>query len=150
MYTVMFEIDTDNNGIKPVLDDYSWWMDLARKIAIQSKTFEIRCWKDEAEAISIGKRFGKPVENHETTEIVFTGLVTNTFVDYLCDDKCHVSQIFTLNFYMGEELLFHSGHYGTEPVIFVKTKEEVQQLEEWSKQYPVIRAMNVYTNEGME
>jgi len=150
MYTVgfMFHQCKYVNGIKSVLQDFSWWFDLVINIACKADTFEIRCWPGESEAIATGRRFGKQLKNFETNELVFKGPISEAFLKHICEDGFDddgALKWFTLNFYKGEELIFHSGHYGTEPYIFLKTEEEVQRLEEWSKKYPVISRVDIYS-----
>lgn len=150
MYTILFQFDADFSDIKPILEDYSWWVALVRKVASGSDTFEIRCWNDEPEAIQIGKRYGEQIENETTQEFVFKGPLSETFLEEICEnglDEKGALKYFTINFYHGDKLLFHSGHYGTEPVIFVKTKEDAQQLEEWSRHYPIIRRVDLFHHE---
>lgn len=144
--TILFHLNKYNNGIKDVLDDYSWWIALVEKLAPKANKFEIRCWQDEQEAIATGQQFGKQQENKETEEIVFEGKINEAFLHHICTnflDKYGGLKWFTLNFYSVEELLLHFGHYGTEPVLFVKTKEEAQQFIEWSKHYPIINRVDV-------
>jgi len=83
-------------------------------------------------------------------EQVFQGPITEAFLRHILTDAFDEDgrlKWFTINFYRGEENLFHSGHYGTEPVIYLKTEEEVRDLEEWSKKYPVITRVDIYKNE---
>ncbi|MDD4437754.1 MAG: hypothetical protein PHS04_06955 [Tissierellia bacterium] len=148
MYAVGFQFDLykHTTGIKPVLQDYSWWIALVSKIASQVDKFEIRCWSDETEAIVTGQQFGEQLENIETTELVFQGQISEAFLGHIYVDGFDENgglKWFTINLYQGEELLFHSGHYGTEPFVFVKTKEKAQQLEGWSKQYPIISRVDI-------
>lgn len=149
MYVVgfMFHQCKYVNGIKAVLQDYSWWFDLVKNIAGRADTFEIRCWPGETEAIATGQRFGVQLENLETKELVFKGPISEAFLEHIYNDGFDndgVLKWFTLDFYKGEELIFESGHYGTEPYVFVKTEEEVHKLKEWSKKYPVISRVDVH------
>ena len=149
MYTVgfMFHQCRYVNGIKPVLQDYSWWFDLVESIASQADIFEIRCWPEESEAIATGQRFGRRLENFETKELVFKGLISEAFLKHIYKhgfDDDGALKWFTLSFYKGEELIFESGHYGTEPYVFLKTEEEVQKLEGWSRKYPVISRVDIH------
>lgn len=57
----------------------TWWWALVEKIAAKADNFEIRYWADEGEAIATGERFGKQLENHEITELVFQGAVTKNY-----------------------------------------------------------------------
>lgn len=149
MYTVGFQFGSYKyiTGIKPVLQEYSWWIELVRKIAPQADKFEIRCWPDEPEAIATGQQFGEQKENTETNELVFQGPISEAFLKHVCTDgfdKNGGLKWFTINFYQGEEILFHTGHYGTEPYIFLKTEEEVRKIEEWSRKHPIIIRVDVY------
>ncbi|NMA83969.1 MAG: hypothetical protein GX962_08905 [Epulopiscium sp.] len=51
---------------------------------------------------------------------------------------------FTLNLYNAKELLFSSEHYGDETLIFDLSKEEVGKIQEWVKQYKIIKREDVY------
>ena len=143
MYIVGFHFDLyrKTTGTKSVLQDYSWWIELVKNIANQADNFEIRCWSDEPEAIATGQKFGMQLENIETTELVFQGSISEVFLEHIYEDGFDENgglKCFTINFYQGEELLFHSGHYGTELYVLLKTEEEVHKLEQWCKQYPII------------
>lgn len=149
MYTVGFQFDLykHTTGIKPVLQDYSWWIALVRNIAHQADTFEIRCWSDEPEAIATGQRFGMQLENIETTELVFQGPISEAFLKHVWEDGFDENgglKWFTIIFYQGEQPLFHSEHYGIEPYVFLKTEEEAHKLEEWSRKYPIISRVDLY------
>ena len=149
MHTVGFHFDPykDKTGSKPVLQDYSWWIALIRNIEHQADSFEIRCWPDEQEAIVAGLQFGMQSENIETNELVFQGPISEGFLDHICEngfDKNCGLKWFTIIFYQGEQPLFHSEHYGTEPYVFLKTEEEAHKLEQRSKQYPIISRVDRY------
>jgi hypothetical protein len=149
MYTVGFQFDIYKHitGIKPILQDYSWWFELVRKIGHQADIFEIRCWSDESEAIATGRQFGMQLENIETTELVFQGPISEEFLEYICEngfDENGGLKWFTIIFYQGEQPLFHSEHYGTEPYVFLKTKKEAHKLEQWSKQYSIINRVDLH------
>lgn len=153
MYIVAFQIEISDHENKQILEDYSWWPELVKKIASKADKFEIRCWPDEPEAIATGQRFGRQIENKRTTEAVFKGPITEAFLQHICRDyldEAGALKWFTLNLYRGEEGLFHSGHYGSEPVVYVKTKEEMLQLKEWSKQYPAIWRVDVHKHPQKE
>lgn len=152
MYRIAFQVELYDSGVKQILEDYSWWIDLVGKIASEADKFEIRCWPDELEAIATGQQFGKQIENKRTTELVFKGPITEEFLRNICNeflDETGALKWFTLNFYRGNDELFHSGHYGSEPIIYVKTKEEIQQFKEWSKQYPTINRVDVFKDNQM-
>lgn len=51
---------------------------------------------------------------------------------------------FTLNLYNGKKLLFSSQHYGDETLIFDLSDEEVDQIQEWAKQYKIIKRVDNY------
>ena len=132
---------------KPVIQDYSWWIALVRKVAHRADRFQIRCWPDEPEAIAAGQRFGTQVKNTRSSELVFTGPVTNVFIEHICEngfDENGVLKWFTIIFRQGEQDLFFSEHYGTEPYIFLKTEEGVEQFVQWSKQYPIISRVDCH------
>lgn len=120
MYIVSFLFNSTKyvDGLKARLEDYSWWFALVRKFAPQADIFEIRCWPGEWEAFATGRRFGEQIENKMTRELVFRGPVTEAFLKHICEDTFDENGVlkwFTLNFKRGEEMLFDSEHYGTEP-----------------------------------
>lgn len=148
MYAVGFQFSRYlDTGVKPVLEDYTWWVELVYTIAQCADRFEIRCWPDEPEALATGRQYGQPIANHETLERIFQGPLTTAFVERICGDgwdRHGGLKWFAINFYKGEKLLFHSGHYGTEPVVFVQTLREAARWEEWSRKHPLISRVDVY------
>jgi len=152
MYTALFLFDTYIRPTgKEYLRDYSWWIELVSKIAPKADKFEIRCWPGETEAIATGMRFGEQIENNQTNELVFKGQISEAFLKHIYEDgfdRDGALKWFTLNFYKGKEDLFHFGHYGTEPVIQLKTEEEVSKLKEWSRKYTVITRVDVFEAQG--
>jgi hypothetical protein len=148
MYTVTFHFDRYRlSSGKPVIRDYIWWVALVGNIAHQADNFQIRCWPDEPDAIATGQRFGTQSENTVSSELVYQGSITEDFIKHICSDGFDENgglKWFTIFFKQGEQCLFRSELYGTEPYIFLKTEEQVHQLVEWSKQYPIISRIDQY------
>lgn len=149
-YTAGFHFDgyRFTEGSKPILKDYSWWVDLVQQICKTATDFEIRCWEDETEAIRTGKQFGIPVNNQETGELVFKGELTPAFrqellINYLSAEQC--LKWFTLSFNEGDKLIFSSEHYGAEPYLFNLTEGQVKDVRKWAKDYPAITRVDVFS-----
>ncbi len=147
---VMFIINSGkfaSNNMAHIFEDYTWWIGLVKKVLKKAETFEMRLWSDDVEAIESGLKYGTKVNNKETEEIVFQGKVTNDFEievqeDFMSREGC--IKWFTLNLYRGEKLLFSSGHYGDETLVFDLSEDEAHRIQEWAKQYPVIKRVDVY------
>ena len=149
-YYVMFMVereDISSRNMVSIFADYSWWVDLVKKFLNKADTFETRVWSEDGEAIESGIKYGKKIDNEETREIVFQGKVTNDFeieVEKNFLSKEGFIKWFTLNLYNGKKLLFSSQHYGDETLIFDLSEEGVDQIQEWAKQYRIIKRVDVY------
>ncbi len=147
---VMFIINSGkfaSNNMAHIFEDYTWWIGLVKKVLKNAETFEMRLWSDDVEAIESGLKYGTKINNKETEEIVFQGKVTNDFEIEVQEDfmsREGYIKWFTLNLYRGENLLFSSGHYGDETLVFDLSEEEANRIQEWAKQYPVIKRVDVY------
>lgn len=154
-YYVMFMVEREgisSRNMAPIFADYSWWVDIVKKSLNKADTFEIKVWPYDEEAIESGRRYGEKIDNEETREIVFQGKVRNDFDMEVKENflsKEGFIKWFTLNLYNGKKLLFSSQHYGDETLIFDLSEEEVEQIQEWAKQYNMIKRVSVYeiTNE---
>lgn len=148
MYTVAFQSERRYaGGMKALLRDYSWWKDLVGMVAARADSFVLRCWPEEPEALALGRRFGSPVENTQTREMVFRGPVTEDFLREIREngfDETGCLKWFTLIFYKRDVPLFSSEHYGAEPYLFMETREEVEKLRAWCEKYPVITRVDVF------
>ncbi len=149
-YYVMFMVereDISSRNMVSIFADYSWWVDLVKKFLNKADTFETRVWSEDGEAIESGIKYGKKIDNEETREIVFQGKVTNDFEIEVKENflsKEGFVKWFTLNLYNGKKLLFSSQHYGDETLIFDLSEEGVDQIQEWAKQYRIIKRVDVY------
>ena len=149
-YYVMFMVereDISSRNMVSIFADYSWWVDLVKKSLNKADTFETRVWSEDGEAIESGIKYGKKIDNEETREIVFQGKVTNDFEIEVKENflsKEGFIKWFTLNLYNGKKLLFSSQHYGDETFIFDLSEEGVDQIQEWAKQYRIIKRVDVY------
>ncbi len=147
---VMFIINSGvftRNCTARILEDYSCWIDLVNKSLKKADTFEMRLWPDDVEAIESGLKYGTKINNEETEEIVFQGKVTNDFeieVQENFTSREGYIKWFTLNLYHGKKLLFSSGHYGDETLVYDLSEEESHKIQEWAKNYPVIKRVDVY------
>jgi hypothetical protein len=139
--------DISSRNMVSIFADYSWWVDLVKKFLNKADTFETRVWSEDGEAIESGIKYGKKIDNEETREIVFQGKVTNDFEIEVKENflsKEGFVKWFTLNLYNGKKLLFSSQHYGDETLIFDLSEEGVDQIQEWAKQYRIIKRVDVY------
>jgi hypothetical protein len=149
-YYVMFVVEREeisSGNMAYIFADYSWWVDLVKKSLNKADTFETRVWSDDGEAIESGIKYGEKIDNEETKEIVFKGKVTNNFEIEVKENflsKEGFIKWFTLNLYNGKKLLFSSQHYGDETLIFDLSEEGVDQIQEWAKQYRIIKRVDVY------
>ncbi len=78
---------------------------------------------------------------------VFQGIVTNDFeieVKKNFTSREGYIKWFTINLYHDKKRLFSSGHYGYETLVYDLTEEEIHQIQEWAKQYPVIKRVHVF------
>lgn len=147
---VMFIINSGklaSNDMAYIYVDYSWWIGLVKNVLKKADTFEMRLWSDDVEAIESGLKYGTKINNKETEEIVFQGKVTNDFeieVQENFTSREGYIKWFTLNLYYGKKLLFSSGHYGDETLVFDLSEEESHQIQEWAKNYPLIKRVDVY------
>lgn len=131
----------------PKLDSYDYWEEMVSKLCETATDFEIRCWSDEMPAIESGKKFGKQVENRETLELVFQGRITPGFISELlvnCLTEAGHLKWFTLNLMKGDRMIFHSGHYGTEPYLSDISDAEIDKIKEWTKAFPEILRVDVF------
>ncbi len=138
-----------SNCMAHIFEDYSWWIGIIKKSLKKADTFEMRLWPDDVEAIESGLKYGMEINNEETEEIVFQGKVTNDFeieVQKNFTSREGYIKWFTLNLYHDKKLLFSSGHYGDETLVFDLSEEEISQIREWAKQYPVIKRVDVYNH----
>lgn len=131
---------------KPILIDYSWWSSLIKQICKEANYFEIRCWTGEAPAIDTGNRFGNPVENSTTSELVFQGRITDEFqkeitTNYLTADN--YLKWFTLIIYRDETMLFLSEHYGSEAHLLNVASEKISCIKSWIQQFSSIEVIHI-------
>lgn len=144
----MIEIeDISSRKTASIFEDYLWWVDLVKKNLNKVDAFEIRVWPEDREAIKSGIKYGKKIDNEETREIVFQGKVTDDFRIEVKENflsKEGFVKWFTLNLYHNKKLSFSSQHYGAETFIFDLLEEEVDQIQEWTKQHKIIKRADVY------
>lgn len=144
---LMVEVKGISRNSATIFEDYSWWVYLVNKSLNNADTFEARVWSNDEEAIESGIKYGKNIDNEATSEIVFQGKVTNDFEIELKENftgKEGFIKWFTINLYNGKKLLFSSQHYGGETFICDLSEEEVGQIQEWAKQYKIIKRVDVY------
>lgn len=68
--------------------DQSWWIDLIKHFISLGDSFEIICWKDELEEISIAKKFGSIFPNkYVKNEVAISGLVSEDFFQTIFDSS---------------------------------------------------------------
>ncbi len=114
MLALEFETHQTNEQGKEIFEEYDWWKELVNQAAQKADSFEIRAWKDEAEAISVGELYAEKQQS-STEEIVFRGKLTPEILSELtehCVDTEGVLKYFTFNLYQGESCIFSSEHYG--------------------------------------
>ena len=90
MLALEFETHQTNEQGKEIFEEYDWWKELVNQAAQKADSFEIRAWKDEAEAISVGELYAEKQQS-STEEIVFRGKLTPEILSELtehCVDTC--------------------------------------------------------------
>lgn len=112
--------------------DQSWWIDLIKHFISLGDSFEIICWKDELEEISIAKKFGSLVPNkYGKNEVAISGLVSEDFFQAIFDSSNldkeiynKMTRFFTINF-KNNRCMLSSAHYGTEIYIYIYREKDV-------------------------
>lgn len=151
-YTIFFLMErysTDNCIQK--LDNYDYWKELVTEICKTATSFEIRRWSDDPLAIETGERFGKRIENNEIREVIYKGDITKEFIlyilsNYLTKDEYKMLKWFTINFYIGDIIVFSSGHWGTEPCLYNIDESHIEEIKNWAKKFPEILRIDVCNN----
>ncbi|WP_054252203.1 hypothetical protein [Neofamilia massiliensis] len=112
--------------------DQSWWVQLIKHFICLGDSFEIVCWKDELEEISIAKKLGSLVPNkYGKNEVAISGLVSEEFFQAIFDSSQldketynKMTRFFTINF-KNDRCNLSSAHYGTEIYIDIYREEDV-------------------------
>jgi len=138
---------TASNPLAPIFDSYGWWVDLAKRALEEAGEFEMRLWEDDCEGIQSAQKFGKQVPNDITKELVFQGKVSpelkqEILTNYLTGEG--YIKWFSLFLKKDGEYIFSSGHYGDETCILAHTQEQVEAIQNWAKQYPIIWRVDVF------
>ncbi len=131
---------------KPSLGDYSWWLVAVKLVCSQATSFEIRCRRDEPEAIETGRRFGAQIEDPAAQGLVFRGDITDAFRQELVTRYLFSGCLrwLGLTLYKNTEPLFLSEEYGTEICLPNLTNRQLAQLKALSGRYPAIAQVRVY------
>jgi hypothetical protein len=142
------------NDCKTILDDYSWWISIVRRFCKIADYFEIRCWAGETEAIETGIRYGNPVKNSSTDELVFKGSITDEFekeITSLYFNKDNCLKWFTLIIYKDETILFLSEHYGSEIHLLNITEDDIKSVKSRVELYSILEIQHIYEmNDNIE
>ena len=133
---------------RPVSFDF--WKYIVSKVLETATDFEIRCWPDEMCSFALGERYGTKINNTETKEVVYRGRTSKAFADEVLSD--HLSENgtlkwFTLNLTVGANTIFHSGHYGTELVLYRIREEQKAEIQKWAESYPEIKWVDYFPEE---
>jgi len=111
----------------PLNDNYDYWGLVIKDFLLKSNIIEIQCWNDETDLIEEMKSLFTESRQEENLFIV-KGKVTSTIEEYLTNkylNKKGKFKWFTINFYDDNEIVFQSGHWGTEIFIPNILEEEV-------------------------
>src|SRR5690606_13002269 len=149
-YTVMFmvhKIDMASNHLAPLFASYDWWVDLVQKALETADESEMRLWPDDGEGIVSGQELGARVPNDDTGDIDLRGQLTpaakqEILTNYLTEEG--YIKWFTLILRKDGEVIFASEHYGDETCVFVSSEEQVADIQEWAKGYPIIWRVDVF------
>ncbi len=85
--------------------------------------------------------------------MVFTGKITSEFVNEITSNYLSIQNSlkwFTIIFYTDTTMIFASEHYGGEPYLFQLSKEDLQELKKWVKQYSCILGLHIYEDISKE
>ncbi len=110
-----------------------WWKALLRHFLREGDELEIRCWKEEMEAVKAASKYGKPAA--EKKEVSVRGEATGAFLRELMGEEpaersgCHaMTRYFTINV-RNERALFSAQHYGTELYMELSREEDAAFVE---------------------
>ena len=118
-------IDYEINNVNP-----KWWKQIMTVFLKEGHKFEIRCWKEEKEAIETALQYGEINKNEKSkNEISITGTLTEKIIQDILtlpdpDDYDRWTDFFTINIQNN----FCSAHYGAEMYIYNLTDQTVEMI----------------------
>ncbi|WP_421385265.1 hypothetical protein ACOJQI_11030 [Bacillus salacetis] len=122
--------NADSSFPQPVNNSYEYWIAVIEHFLTESDTIEIQCWNEEAETIneitSLLKGKYKWVKEDQIT--IFKLSNSLSLKNYLLKDCLSSNgelKWFTLNLEKMGLPVLHSGHWGTELVIYNISKEDI-------------------------
>ncbi|MGN8842420.1 hypothetical protein ACTNDN_06280 [Niallia sp. HCP3S3_B10] len=130
---IPFYTEGNSSFPKPVLGNDDYWLQTVDYFLRKSDCFEIHCWNEEAITIEeLKSTFYPDIEiQKEDNLTIFHGKKTAAFVHYLSNsytNKARELKWFTVNLLMGERMVFHSSHWGTEIYVPHATEKEVAYI----------------------
>ncbi|SHH85304.1 hypothetical protein SAMN02745135_02416 [Caloranaerobacter azorensis DSM 13643] len=130
-------ISSSENPLANIYKSYDWW---EKAISIALKTadrYEFRLWSDDVKSIEDISLLGEKIDNFETNELVYKGLIDDRIKRLLLNDYLTSSgyiKWFTVNLYRNDELKFYSSHYGEEVAITVNNYNEALDVKKMMEQ----------------
>ncbi|WP_423410092.1 hypothetical protein AABM38_09190 [Heyndrickxia sp. MSNUG] len=117
----------DENPTYPLPENYNYWVPLTQYYLKKTNLIEIHCWNEEKEILTeINSLFGAVI-NVETNLTIFKFSKNRKIEDYLTQQYKVAEKFkwFTVNFYSGSNVIFHSGHWATEFVVLDPGKADM-------------------------
>ena len=117
-----------------------WWKKIMEHFVRVGDTFEIRCWREEVAEIEQASLYGTTIDSKY--EVSIKGVMTNDLLKKLLTEEPtdksiynKMTKYFTLH--VKNDLCdIWSEHYGTEMVIDIMAKTDIEFFEEVMGQYP--------------
>ena len=90
------------------------WKTLAARALKRAKAFQIHCWSEEPEAISLALKYGERRESSWAYGVVVAGLVTPAFGEMVLGQPAGPEDHWTPFFNLNLDGIFLSSHWGRE------------------------------------
>ncbi|BAK98066.1 hypothetical protein OBV_08680 [Oscillibacter valericigenes Sjm18-20] len=113
--------------------DTDWWKKITAKFLQPGDAFEIRCWKEEADAIEQALCYGSlnlEDSNQEYETSIKGALTKNMIHNILATPQPQDDEMMTEFFTINVEPRFCSAHYGTELHLFHLSEQELADIKE--------------------
>lgn len=117
-----------------------WWKKIMEHFVRVGDTFEIRCWREEVAEIEQASLYGTTIDSKY--EVSIKGVMTNDLLKKLLTEEPTDKSIYNkmtkyFTIHVKNDLCdIWSEHYGTEMVIDIMAKTDIEFFEEVMGQYP--------------
>lgn len=117
----------DEKSTFPLPENYHYWVPLIQNYLNKTELIEIHCWNEEKEILTEINSLFDTASNVETNLTIFKFSKNRKIEDYLTQhyEMGKKFKWFTVNFYKGSNVIFHSGHWATEFVILDPGKADM-------------------------